>query len=75
MAVMSPLAQRIAHAVYQNSPKFYCFACLAAQQEVEEHDVRAAALILIVRAGLRLVRRVCSRCQRSGEALVAQKLA
>jgi hypothetical protein len=72
---MSPIAQRIAHAVYQNSPNSYCFACLAAQQGVKEHDVRAIALVLIVRAGLRLGRRVCSRCQRSGEALFAQKLA
>ena len=70
---MSPLAQRIAHAVYQNSPHFYCFTCLAAQQGVREHDVRAVALTLIVRVGLQLVRRVCSRCQRSGEALVPQR--
>lgn len=72
---MSPLAQRIAHAVYENSPRLLCFPCLAAQLEVKEHDVRAVALVLIMRTGLRLVRRVCSRCQCSAEALVARKLA
>jgi hypothetical protein len=72
---MSHLAQRIADAVHHNSPYLSCFACLAAQLRVKEHDVRAAALILIVRGGLRLVRRVCSRCHQSGEALAVQKLA
>jgi hypothetical protein len=72
---VSPLAERIAHAVYQNSPNSYCFTCLAAQQGVKEHDVRAVALVLLVRAGLRLVPRVCSGCQRPSEALVVQKSA
>lgn len=72
---MNPLAQRIADAVYQNSPHLYCFACLAAQQGVNEHDVRAVALVVILRGGLQLVRRVCSRCHRSGEALAPQKVA
>jgi hypothetical protein len=72
---VSPLAERIAHAVYQNSPNSYCFACLAAQQGVKEHDVRAVALVLLVRAGLRLVPRVCSGCQCPSDALVAQKSA
>jgi hypothetical protein len=72
---MSPLAERIAHAVSQNSPHLYCFACLAMQQGVTEHDVRAVALILIVRSGLQLARRVCARCQHSGEALVPLKVA
>jgi hypothetical protein len=72
---VSPLAQRIAHAVYQNTPDLHCFACLAERQGVNEHDVRAIALILIMRGGLQLVRRVCSRCQRSGEALAPQKVA
>jgi cytochrome c5 len=66
---MTPLAQRIADAVGQNSPHLYCFACLAAQQGIKEHDVRAAALGVIMRGGLQLVHRVCSRCHRSGEAL------
>ena len=72
---MTPLAQRIADAVYQNSPNLFCFACLAAQQGANEHDVRAVALIVITRGGLQLVRRVCSRCHRSGETLGPQKTA
>jgi cytochrome c5 len=72
---MTPLAQRIVGAVYQNSPHPYCFACLASQQGVKEHDVRAVALIAIMRGGLQLVSRICSRCHRSGETLAPQKVA
>ncbi len=72
---MTALAQRIADAVYRNSPHLYCFACLADQQEAKEHDVRAIALVVIMRGGLQLVRRVCSRCHRSGEILAPQKAA
>ena len=72
---MTPLAQRIIGAVYQNSPHLYCFACLAAQLEVEEHDVRAVALIVIMRGGLQLVSRLCSRCHSSGDTLALQKVA
>ena len=70
---MTPFAQRIATAVYDNSPALFCFACLAAQQGAKEHDVRAVALIAIMRGGLQLVRRVCSRCHRTSEALAPQK--
>jgi cytochrome c5 len=72
---MTPLAQRIATAVYENSPNLFCFACLAAQQGAKEHDVRAVALVVVMRGGLQLVRRVCSRCHRSGETLAPQKVA
>ena len=72
---MTPLAQRIVGAVHQNSPHPYCFACLAAQQGAKEHDERAVALIAITRGGLQLVRRICSRCHRSGETLAPQKVA
>lgn len=72
---MSPLARRIADAVHRNAPSVYCFTCLAAQQGAKEHDVRAVALVLVVREGLRLARHVCSRCHRWGEALAVQKLA
>ncbi|SRR6266508_750801 len=71
---MSPLAQLVAAAVYQNSPHVLCFTCLAAQQALNEHDIRAVALVLIVRASLQLVQRVCSLCQRTDEALVSQKV-
>jgi len=73
---MKPIAQRIANAVYQNGPaRILCFACLAAQQRMKEHDLRAVALVLMVRADLRVVRRVCSSCRRAGEVLIAQKVA
>lgn len=73
---LSPLAQRVARAISDNSPHSLCFPCLAAQLALSEHDVRAVALLLIVRADLRLVRRVvCSRCRCPGEALVAQRFA
>ena len=72
---MSALAEQIAHAVHQNAPHPYCFTCLAAQQAVNEHDIRAVALVLVARAGLRLAHRVCFRCQWSGEVLVAPKAA
>jgi hypothetical protein len=72
---MSPLAQRIANAVSQNSPNVLCFRCLAAQQGLNEHDVRAVALVLVVRAGLGLVRRVCYSCRRTDEVLASQKVA
>ena len=71
---MTALAQRIATAVHANSPDLFCFACLAAQQGAEEHDVRAVALIVIMRGGLELVRRVCSRCHRSRETLAPQTI-
>jgi hypothetical protein len=69
---MSPVAQRVANAVYQNSPRVFCFTCLAAQQALNEHDVRAAAVVLVARAGLTLVRRVCYACGRPDEMLVSQ---
>ena len=70
---MSHLAQRVAHAVYQNAPHLYCFACLAAQQGLKEHDVRAVALVLVTRGGLRLLRRACASCRRIDEMLAARK--
>jgi hypothetical protein len=71
-AHMSPLAQTVAGAVHQASPHGTCFACLAAQQGLHEHDVRAAALVLIVRAGLELVRQTCHWCGRTDDVLVSR---
>jgi hypothetical protein len=71
---MSPTAERVAQAVYR-SPGAVCFACLAKQQRLKEHDVRAMALVLIVRAGLHAMRQSCASCGRLAEALVAQKAA
>jgi hypothetical protein len=73
---VSPLAQRVADAIRRNgSGVVLCFACLAAQEGLDEHDVRAVALVLVVRAGLSLVRRRCATCGRVDEALIAQKAA
>jgi mono/diheme cytochrome c family protein len=52
-----------------------CLSCLARREGVAEHDVRSAALVLIVRQGLRLVQRTCSDCHHPGEALVVQQSA
>jgi hypothetical protein len=73
---MSPIARRIAGAVHRNGPgRGLCFACLAAQERVKEHDVRAVALVLMVRAALEVVHRACSSCRGIGEVLVAQRAA
>jgi hypothetical protein len=71
---IDPFAERIARTVYENSPRLYCFTCLAAQLGLSEHDLRATALMLVARAGLRLTRRACSTCRRTHEALTAQKV-
>jgi len=72
---MTPFAQRVADAVYRNTPHLYWFPCLAAQQGAKEHDVRAVALIVIMRGGLQLIQGACSRCHRSAETLAPRKVA
>ena len=72
---MGPLARRVANAVYVNSPRVMCFSCLAAQHGLNEHDIRAAALVLVARFGLGLVRRTCHSCQRMDEVLIAEMAA
>jgi hypothetical protein len=73
---MNPIAQRVAEAVYRNGPAVgLCFTCVAAQQGLKEHDVRGAALVLMICAGLRVVRRACSSCRRVDDVLVAQNVA
>jgi hypothetical protein len=72
VADMSPLAQRVANAVYLSSPRVLCFPCLAGQHGLNEHDTRAAALVLVARAGFGLVRQACSSCQSVDEVLVGE---
>jgi hypothetical protein len=72
---LSPAAQRVAQAVQQNAPRVLCFACLAAEQQLKEHDVRALALVVLVRGGLRIVRRACSSCGRVDEMLAGRRVA
>jgi hypothetical protein len=71
---MGDVAQRIAATVHSH-PSGVCFACLARAQGLDEHDVRAAALVLIMRAGLQLARRACSSCRRTGDVLAVKNVA
>jgi hypothetical protein len=75
LRLMSPTAVRVAQAVYRYSPGAVCFSCLAKQEGLQEHDVRAMALVLICRAGLHAVQRSCASCHRLGDTLIAQKAA
>lgn len=72
---MSPLAERVADVVSHNAPHVFCFKCLAAQQGLNEHDVRAVALVLVARRGLSLVRGVCHWCRHTDEGLVSRNAA
>ena len=72
---MNAVASRVATAVYQATPRMLCFACLAKQQGLQEHDVRASALVLITRTRLQLVRHACSSCERVDELLGVPKAA
>ena len=68
--LMNPIAEGIARTVLRNFPHTLCFSCLAVKQGIQEHDVRAAALVLIARAHFDVVTRVCDSCLRSDESLV-----
>jgi hypothetical protein len=67
------VAQRVAEAVHTDGDQ--CFACLAERHGLDEHDVRAAALVLVCRAGLDLARRRCVCCGAREEMLVQRKVA
>jgi len=71
--LVNPIAEGIARAVLQNVPHTLCFHCLAAEQGINEHDARAAALVLIARDHFTVVRRICRSCQRTEESLVSEK--
>ena len=75
MRDVNALAKRVGDAVYQNSPNCLCFTCLAAQQRLSEHDVRAAAMVLLARAGLGLVRKPCHACGRTGDMMIVLEAA
>ena len=65
--------QRVAEAVRADGQQ--CFACLAVRNELEEHEIRAVALVLVYRAGLDLAQRRCTRCGALEEMLVPRKAA
>jgi hypothetical protein len=72
---LSPIAHRIADAVHHSFPRGVCFRCLAVEQRLDVHDVRGAALVVVVRAGVRMVQRPCSVCGRVEEVLMPGKAA
>lgn len=72
---MNALVSRVVAAVHHNAPNVLCFTCLARQEGVREHDVRAAALVLVMRRGLQLVERTCTSCQRADEVLMTRRAA
>jgi hypothetical protein len=69
---MQTLVSRVAEEVQLKAPDALCFACLADQQRVREHDVRSVALVLIARVGLHLTRQVCSSCHLDRDVIVAR---
>jgi hypothetical protein len=64
-------AERITRAVVEHRPYGYCFPCLAAAHGVPEFDVREIAQVAVLREGFRVLRRICYRCNRADEMLVA----
>jgi hypothetical protein len=67
------VTQRVLEAVHDGGHQ--CFACLAQHAGLDEHDVRAVALVLVCRAGLDLARRRCTRCGAVEEMLVLRQAA
>jgi hypothetical protein len=72
---MGTLSEHVAAMVYAAYPRALCFGCLAARSGLREHDVRAMALVLIVRSGLDLALGVCASCGREHELLVVRNAA
>jgi hypothetical protein len=70
---MVTTAERLAHAVLQNSPSVHCFTCLSLQVGVLEKDAREAAQLLVVREEFFIARRVCQICGHTDEVLVSGK--
>ena len=64
-------ARRITRAVLDQHPYALCFSCLATDEAISEFEVRQAAQIAVVRDGLRVMRRVCYRCNHTDDTLVA----
>jgi hypothetical protein len=67
---MSPLAERVAHAVRADFPYARCFSCRATQLAVTEPDVRNAAQTLIMGGAFKTAHRVCYECAHTDATLV-----
>jgi hypothetical protein len=63
-------AEKITRRVIEHYPFALCFACLAAEHEISEFDVRQIAQVAIFREGFHLAPRVCYRCSIADEMLV-----
>jgi hypothetical protein len=48
-----------------------CFSCLAADQAISEFDAREAAQVAVFRERFRVIRRICYRCNRTENMLIA----
>jgi hypothetical protein len=65
------VAERITRAVVEHHPYTLCFSCLAVDVAMSEFDTRQVAQVAVLRDGLRLLQRVCYRCNRPDDMLVA----
>ena len=65
------VAERITRAVVEHPPYALCFSCLAVEVAMSEFDTQQVAQVAVLRDGLRLLQRVCYRCNRPGDVLVA----
>jgi hypothetical protein len=64
-------AEKITRAVVEHHPYTLCFSCLAVEVAMSEFDTRQVAQVAVLRDGLRLLQRVCYRCNRTDDVLVA----
>ena len=70
---MTVEAELITRAVRDISPNAACFSCLAVKTGLPGANARGAAQAPVIRAELRVLRRVCHWCQRMGDALTWAK--
>jgi hypothetical protein len=65
------VAERITRAVVEHHPYALCFSCLAVELTMSEFDTRHVEQVAVLRDGLRPLQRVCYRCSRPDDMLVA----
>jgi hypothetical protein len=65
------VAERITRAVVEHHPYALCFSCLAVELAMSEFDTRHVEQVAVLRDGLRPLQRVCYRCSRPDDMLVA----
>jgi hypothetical protein len=67
------LIERVSLSVLQHLPSSCCFACIAAELNSTESEVRDAAEMLIIQQAFRPAVRQCFKCSRTEETLVREK--